>query len=654
MRGFIRNLTISRHCRYTVWIIILTTLIPVASVSASIDKQRLDFQQAEQALQDDDMLQFSLLKSRLKDYPIRPYLEYDALKKRIDSADTEEISDFLEQYKDYPFAYHLRSQWLNLLAEREEWQQYLKFYDGRNETRFKCQALNARINSDTQLFGISDEIKAIWLSGYSQPEQCDPVFDYFLQSAGNPQQLIWLRIEKAFKVRRPALARYLAKKLDTEDQKLVEVWYQAHRNPEDSFPRLKKSTDNELNRKIIIHALNRLARRDSLKARELWLDVKEDYQFDQQQHQQIEKQIALSSAYQHKPEAKELLEQLPDQLKTDNAYLWLARINLRDEDWIGLIKTINDMPERLKKEAEWTYWQARAYEEAGHADRAQSIFRNLSSRSTYYGFLAADKSQQKYVINQQELTTRSSDDDDKLLQDNINLLRARELFFVGRNLEARREWFQGIRKLKTEEIKQAAKMAFSWKWFDNAIKTVAKTGHRSDYDLRFPMPFQDEVMHQVSSHNLDAAVVYGIMRRESLFDPLARSRVGALGLMQLMPSTARVVARSLGLKKPAQSDILDVANNIKLGTQYFKSVLNRFDNNIPLAAAAYNAGPKNVKKWLPQDEPMAADLWVETVPFNETRNYIQAVLAYATIFDKHLGQAVTISSRMDDVRSSYQ
>ncbi|WP_428241088.1 lytic transglycosylase domain-containing protein, partial [Gynuella sp.] len=191
------------------------------------------------------------------------------------------------------------------------------------------------------------------------------------------------------------------------------------------------------------------------------------------------------------------------------------------------------------------------------------------------------------------------------------------------------------------------------KWFDNAIKTVAKTKHRNDYDLRFPMPFQDEVMQQVSSHNLDASVVYGIIRRESLFDPLARSRVGALGLMQLMPATARNVAKSLGLKKPAQNDILNVSNNIKLGTQYFKTVLNRFDNNIPLAAAAYNAGPRNVKKWLPETEPLPADLWVETVPFNETRKYIQAVLAYATIFDKHLGQDVTISSRMDDVRATY-
>ncbi len=653
MRGFINNLLATSIGKICIHCLLIFGFLNISLAHASIEEQRVLFKKAEHALLKNDKLEFALIKKRLKDYPITAYLEYDQIRKRLKKTKPKEVKEFLEQYKGYPFVYHLRSQWLNLLAKQKKWKEYLDFYDGRNETRFKCQALNARLNTGTKLLGINKEIRAIWLSGYSQPEQCDPVFKHFIKTEKNPEQAIWLRIEKAFKARRPSLAKYLARQLNTKDQKLVETWYQAHKNPEDSFTKLKKSRDNLLNRKIIIHALNRLARRDSLKAQQFWQQVKDKYKFDIKQKQQIEKRIALSSAYQHKAEAKQLLEQLPDELKSDNAYLWLARIYLRDEDWIGLIKTINAMPERLKKEAEWTYWQARAYEEAGHEVKAKSLFKGLSSRSTYYGFLAADKSKNDYVINQQQLTSRSLAEDEKLLLENKPLLRARELFFVGRNLEARREWFQGIRKLKTEEIKQAAQMAFSWKWFDNAIKTVAKTKHRNDYDLRFPMPFQDEVMHQVSNYNLDAAVVYGIIRRESLFDPLARSQVGALGLMQLMPATARNVAKSLGLKKPVQNDILNISNNIKLGTKYFKTVLNRFDNNIPLAAAAYNAGPKNVKKWLPEDEPLPADLWVETVPFKETRNYIQAVLAYATIFDKHLGQEVTISSRMDDVRATY-
>ena len=344
---------------------------------------------------------------------------------------------------------------------------------------------------------------------------------------------------------------------------------------------------------------------------------------------------------------------MPDAIKTDTAHLWLARIHLRDEDWIGLIKTITAMPKHLSAESEWVYWLARAYEEAGKAEKARQIFDKLATKSTYYGFLAADRIDRSYHIVQKKAAAENSFDEDQLLGQNIHLLRARELFFLGRQLDARREWFQGIRKLSQQQIRQAATMASSWKWHDNAIKTVAKTPHRNDYDLRFPMPYREQVARQAQKNELDLSVIYGVMRRESLFDPLAHSRVGALGLMQLMPSTARRVAKSLGMKRPKQDDILSVQNNIELGTRYFRSVLNRFENNVSLAAAAYNAGPRNVKRWLPEKETLPADLWVETVPFKETRNYVQAVLAYATIFDKHLGKNVQISSRMDDVKPEY-
>jgi soluble lytic murein transglycosylase len=224
---------------------------------------------------------------------------------------------------------------------------------------------------------------------------------------------------------------------------------------------------------------------------------------------------------------------------------------------------------------------------------------------------------------------------------------------VGRQIDARREWSQALRLLDTQQIKQAAVLASSWEWHDSAIKTVAKTPHRTDYSLRFPTPFKQQVFDYADAKNLDPSVIYGVMRRESLFDPLAKSGVGALGLMQLMPSTARRVARSLGMKRPRQSDILEIDNNINFGTQYLKLVLNRFDNNVSLAAAAYNAGPLNVRNWLPREDLMPADLWVETVPFKETRDYVQSVLAYATVFDKSLGRDTLISSRMHAIKSEY-
>ncbi len=637
------------------WLCVLLSILfssTVFALDTDIQQQRALFQQAENALALNNRAEFSRLLQRLDGYPVQAYLYYDDFSKSLAHKNARQVRQFLKDYATYPFAYHVRTRWLSLLAKRHRWQDYMAFYDGRSDVKFKCLQLTARIKTG-HIKDINKKIEKLWASGYSQPQQCDIPFQYFLQTASNIDQALWLRIEKAFAARRPSLAKYLAKKLPEQEREQVNLWYRAHRHPEKMLPKLAKAADTALNRKIILHALKRLARKDSLQAKKRWDAIQKKFSFDDKQRLQIDQRIALSAAYQHKPESKKWLEQLPARAKTDNAQLWLARIYLRDEDWIGLIKTIKAMPRHLAQESEWVYWLARAYQEAGKEDKANAIFDKLANKGSYYGFLAADRIGRNYHIVQQKAAASNSFDEDQLLQQNIHLLRARELFFLSRLLDARREWFQGIRKLNQKQIRQAATMAANWKWHDNAIKTVAKTSHRNDYDLRFPMPYREQVAQSAQTNKLDLSIVYGVMRRESLFDPLARSRVGALGLMQLMPATARRVAKSLGMKRPKQQEIMSVPNNIQLGARYFRSVLDKFDNNVSLAAAAYNAGPRNVKKWLPHQAILPADLWVETVPFRETRNYVQAVLAYATIFDKHLGKDVHISSRMADIKPEY-
>lgn len=616
------------------------------------DHQRSLFQQAQQALEQQKLDDYERLLPQLDDYPITAYLQYDALKQGLKSASSAEVEAFLSEFKDYPFSYHLRGQWLNQLAKQKNWTQYLKFYDGRSDVRYRCLQLTARLETG-DLNQINDDILPIWLSGYSQPEACDQPFEHFLQTTENVNQVIWQRIEKAFKARKPSLARYLAKKLSEKDREWVDLWYRSHKNPQATIAEITALPETALQKKILLHALDRLARRDSLQALQQWQQLQSRYSFTKAQKESLDQRIALSAAYQHSTESKQLLSDLPDHLKTDNAHLWLSRINLRDEDWIGLVRSIQVMPQRLKNEAEWQYWYGRALQGASKDEQAQAVLKKLSSRNSYYGFLAADRIGVDYKITSHPAGNLSNAEKTRLIVDNPNLLRARELYFVDRLIDARREWFAGIRKLDQQQIRQAASIASEWRWHENAIKTVAKTSHRSDYDLRFPMPYQSVVMQNVRNLGLDPSVIYGVIRRESLYDPLARSKVGALGLMQLMPATAKSVAKSLGIKNTATSDILDINTNIRLGTQYFKSVLNRFDNNIPLAAAAYNAGPRNVSRWLPENQPLPADQWIESVPFRETRNYIQAVLAYATIFDKQMGRDTKLSSRLKSVEPEY-
>ena len=627
-------------------------LLLSCNIQANIERQRTIFHDASFALNTNQISKYNRLLKKLDGYPVKAYLEYDALKRRIYQASKGEVARFLNGHQDYPFNYQLRARWLSVLARRQDWSNYMMFSDNRDNTRFQCLSFQARLSLGVD-DSINEEIKKIWLRGHSQPRECDTAFNYLLDTYPDAEQVIWLRIERAFKARRPNLARYLGKKLKPEDQSLVNTWYQAHRRPEKSLKSLAQSNDNQQNRKIIVHAIDRLARKDSLEARLIWAEFEPKFNFSDEQQSRVRQRIALSAAYQHLPIAKKLLANLPIVLKNDKAYLWLARIHLRDQDWPGLINTIEEMPNHLQQENEWQYWLARSYESLGFNLKSKGKFLFLANQSSYYGFLAADRLEIPYHIEQENAAGAEEIDEAQFLTDNPYMLRARELYFLDRQVDARREWFQALRYLDTQQIKQAAVLASSWKWHDSAIKTVARTPHRSDYNLRFPTPFKQQVFDHADAKKLDPSVIYGVMRRESLFDPMAKSTVGALGLMQLMPSTARRVAKSLGLKRPRQSDILEIENNINFGTQYFRSVLNRFENNVSLAAAAYNAGPLNVKNWLPRENLMPADLWVETVPFKETRNYVQAVLAYATVFDKSLGRDTLISSRMNDIKSEY-
>ncbi len=640
-----------RAARTAASILLLVAFGATTAQATTFESQRKLFREATAALERKQISRFRQLLRELEDYPAQPYLEFDLFRRQASKVKPAQAERFFERFADYPFVYHARGTYLSTLAKRRDWDNFLRFWDSRENTRLQCYAFQARLALD-RLDGLEDEIARVWLRGYSQPAQCDTAFAHYLENHSDPEAVIWLRIEKAFSARRPNLARYLGRKLDPAERAAVDTWYRAHLRPERTLKRLAEAADTTRNRAIIAHAIDRLARRDSLRALEFWNLLRDDFAFTQAQIDQSQRRIALSAAYQHLPEAQTLLANLDPAIMNDQAYLWLARIQLRGRDWSGLLETIKRMPAHLHDENEWQYWLSRALEAEGRLVESLDLLERLADKSSYYGFLAADKLERDYRIEQEDAASVEVDED-AFLADNPHMLRARELYFLDRLVDAKREWFQALRYLDHDRIRQAATLASKWQWHDSAIRTVAKTRHRNDFSLRFPTPYKQQVMELAQKKELDPSLIYGVMRRESLFDPLARSKVGALGLMQLMPSTARRVARSLGMKRPRKADILHVENNIRFGTHYLKSVMNRFDNNVALAAAAYNAGPRNVRRWLPRDEQMSADLWVETVPFSETRNYVQAVLAYATVFDKSLGKRTLMSSRMGVIRPDY-
>lgn len=407
--------------------LIAVVISPQLHASASIEQQRKLFREASAALERNQISRFNRLLKKLDEYPAAAYLEYDAFRRNANRIKPSQAEKFFQHYSEYPFVFHARAKWLNVLAKRQDWNNYLSFFDDRENTRLRCLAFKARLELG-QLDGLLDEISRVWLRGYSQ---CDPAFAYFLENHDQVEQMIWLRIEKAFKARRPKLARYLSKQLDQQGRATVETWYQAHLRPERSLKKLADAEDTALNRTIIAHAIDRLARKNSLKALELWNLIRDDFAFDEEQRNQSQLRIALSAAYQHEPEARVLLSGLDPQTMNDQAYLWLARIQLRNRDWPGLLETINQMPAHLQLENEWQYWLSRSMEAEGQLAQSLSLLDQLSDKSSYYGFLAADKLKREYRIEQED-AANTEIDEDEMLAVNPHMLRARELFYLDR------------------------------------------------------------------------------------------------------------------------------------------------------------------------------------------------------------------------------
>jgi len=270
----------------------------------------------------------------------------------------------------------------------------------------------------------------------------------------------------------------------------------------------------------------------------------------------------------------------------------------------------------------------------GKTEQANPIFEALSGNRSFYGFLAADMLQKDYALNHDELSV------DEEVYNSVKTLpaieRTRELLALDRQLNARREWYAASKHFDHDEILAAAQLAHEWQWHDRAILAMAKAKQWDDLTIRFPVEHKSHVMQQAQNTDIDPAWIFAMMRQESAFMSDAQSPVGALGLMQLMPGTAKSVARKLKQSRPSKTSLFDPEKNIELGTAYLQQVFKQLDENPVLAIAAYNAGPHRVKRWLP-DKDMPADIWIEMVPFKETRQYLKNVLAYTVIYADKLG-----------------
>ncbi len=622
--------------------LLIVLALTVSYANASWEEERELYKKARNALFKKQINQFHEYSSQLSEYPLYPYLRYEELKLRFSSVTNQEIDEFLLKNDDGPLAERLRVAWLYQLQRKGRSKSFLKYYQNDQAVELQCYFLRAKMRhgqfeEDEKQY--LNHVRDIWVVGKSQPRQCDPLFSWFEKQGYLTTELVWERISLAMDHNRSSLAKYLIRKLPASEQPQAKLWLEVHRDPKNKLRSKALKKDNHINRQIVRHGLQRLARKDLTQAHELWLSIEDNYAFGSDLHDEVERSLALRAAYRHDDRATTWMYQLPKDLIDPSTSLWRARSALRNLDWDLVLRGIAMLNEQEKEEPQWQYWKARALAEKGLQSDAKILYEKIAGERSYYGFLAADKLSKPYNIS--DIPVQFDQTDLEKIAQTPSIIRASELLLVDQITDARREWNFATQNYSPHEYQAAAYLAHQWQWHDYAIRTIAKGGYFDDLSIRFPMPFANLVAKYATKRNLEPAFIFGIIRRESAFNPQARSPVGARGLMQLMPATAKQVSRSLKLKAPTRYDLYTPGFNIKLGSRYITDMLIKFNGHRALASAAYNAGPHRVNAWLPEKNTLPADVWVDTIPFTETREYVRAILAYTALFEWKLDQSPT-------------
>ena len=633
---------------------VLLTSAPCDAPSAQtydIEQQRAVFRTVHPEVERGNWQPVLEHEQMLRDYALWPDLKASFFRARLKYADHAEVGAFLDQYGTLKPARELRYQFSLHLADSGHLSEYLeiyrRYYQGLNIAKLDCLALQGEIREGRQNRIITRGLD-LWLVGKSQADECDPVFSHLRTANELTNEHYEKRFALAVDERHFSLARYLSKPLHAEYFEQANFWIEAQ-NESIKFLRTHQDrVDSDVGHQQIIYAIERIAFNDPLLASENWIALREKYQFATGQQHHISRHIALWAARRQLPEARALLYSLPPKAIDQEVVRWMIRTSLRLEAWDDVLRSIAMLPEDQQLAEEWRYWEALALKYTGQEEPSTARLNELATTRSYYGFLASDVLGNDYTFADSRLIT--DDEVPAKLAKMPALIRARELFYVGLEGRGRSEWDAAVSLLAPHEKVQAAILAHQWGWHSRAIATASMVGEFDDLSIRYPLPWPEEFAQYSRDAKINDSWAYGIARSESLFMRDIRSSAGAIGVMQILPETGRRMAREIGHPYAGRATLTDSASNIRLGTMYLRKMFDRFDENRVLATAAYNAGPLNVEAWLPDANQLDARIWIENIPYNETRQYVRRVLAADAIFHWRLtGEVRRLSTELSSI-----
>lgn len=606
-------------------------LIP-SSLRADIDT---DFLTARDAFRSGNSTRLSRVSSRLQDTPLEPYVTYYQLRMRWQAKDSSPIRNFLAREADTPIIDQFRSEWLKYLAKRQLWDDFAAEYPRliHADAELGCYALQWQHRSD-EMTALA-EARKIWLNGAEQPESCNTLFVEALKNGNITTQDVMQRIRLALEAGNTTLAKKLNRNL-VGAQKFSEAELNvAAKNPLRYLSKTPFAQANDARRLVALFALQRLTKQSTDLAYAQWQKIADNFSGEEAQY--FHAWLALAAARRHDARALLWYGQAGDSVLNEQQLAWRARAALRIQNWNEVLAGISQMSVQQKNEGCWRYWQARSLRQLGRVAEADELLAPLSREHNYYGQLAAEELGIDQEAGMYSLGLKPDNIELLAMQSRAEIQRTLVLYRLGLRVEASKEWEWALRGLNDRELLVAAEVARRNEMYDRSIYAANRTVEFHDFNLRYPSPFRDALQSPLREHQLEEAWVYGLMRQESRFTQHAKSNVGAAGLMQIMPDTARWAARRIGLKGYRKGLIHQLDVNLRLGTFYMKNVYNMFDDNPVLASAAYNAGPSRARQWR-GSKPLEGAIYVETIPFDETRDYVKKVMSNTLYYSKLFGQ----------------
>ncbi len=613
----------------------------LAPLSVGVAKERDPFEQEREAFRRAyEQVDAATRESRppdteaLRTYPLYPYLQAARIRRALADVTAarapvdERAETFTTYYEHDPVGRALRRVWLASLGERREWRSFLEEYrDDVADDSLRCLKFSAQIELDLTADLASDVAKQ-WLTPFSLPD-CERAFEWLRAQNALTPVLIEQRVRRALEDNNPSFARQIAAALPGERAAPLLLWAALLEKPQREIDALIASPGKAVEPDALLAGWSRLTRKDRDAATLRFDELIRARGMTKQAASPYALELAFSLAWNRRPEALTYFARVEAGDLDDYALEWRARAALWAEDWRLAADSIASMSDEQRMQARWRYWAARAAERTDDAALARQLYESVLINDNFYSMMAAARLDRPVTPHPEKLVL-----DQTQLQQIGQLpefVRARELVRLELRTLAGPEWRQGYERLSEEARRQSVHLAAHWGWYDQAIATAGQLRVFNDYELLYPAPFDREVRAAARLSGLPSDLIYGVMRQESLYRSDAVSSAGARGLLQMLPETARRTARAWKRPRPAADDLFNPAINVPLGAAHLRELVDRFDGQTVVALAGYNAGARAATRWLPE-ESIEPDVWIENIPYNETRNYVQRILWHNVVF----------------------